>query len=161
MQSEDYHPYVDRFLDHFPSEGDLTLQLLKGHLLVEELLREALSFLLPHPKALEGERGATFNCHQVICLAEALTPVQAGVPAWAWVAAKQLNVLRNDLAHKLVPKALDTRVSSFIRYIREAEPALGPMFDRHDPSRTNELESCLSVLCGLFYGIRENGGRPA
>ena len=64
---------LERHKNHFPSGSDLTLQALKGHLLVEVLLREVFELQLPHPKALKGSRGTSFNCHQIICLVEAMT----------------------------------------------------------------------------------------
>ncbi len=52
-----------RIEKHFPVGADLTLQVLKGHLLVEELLREIFSSLLSYPDALKGNRGTSFECH--------------------------------------------------------------------------------------------------
>ena len=67
---------------HFPSGEDLSLQVLKGHLLVEKLVREIVSSRLSHSDALKGDSGASFDCHQMICLAQAMTPRQDVLP---WV----------------------------------------------------------------------------
>jgi len=89
---------LEKFLDHFPANGDRDLQILKGHLLVEEWLQDILHLQLCYPNALTGPKGAKIECHQLICLVEAITPHSQGMP-WVWVAAKKLNTLRNDLAH--------------------------------------------------------------
>ncbi len=90
----------ERFMSHFPFEGDTTLQILKGHLLVEEHIRQLVTLQLPTPKALTGSDGASYDCHQMICLAEAIT-AESNQEQWVWKALKKLNKLRNFLAHNL------------------------------------------------------------
>jgi len=106
---------LNRFLEHFPIEADLTLQILKGHLLVEEAVREAFDISLENKAALRSKSGANFSCHQMICLLEASVPAKGGVP-WIWKACKMLNRIRNDLAHKLDTPDLERKVQEFVRY---------------------------------------------
>jgi hypothetical protein len=85
---------VQRMIDHYPADADITLQVLKGHLILEENLRELLDALLVNPSALNGKKGTSLTCHQVICLAHALTPIPFDSYSWLWSSAKQLNSLR-------------------------------------------------------------------
>ena len=107
---------MHKFIEHFPFEEDFTLQILKGHLLVEEALREIVRLQLPHPEALNGSSGTRFDCHQIICLAEALTPESQKTP-WLWKAIKKLNSLRNKLAHQLDNAGLEDKIKDLIKYV--------------------------------------------
>ena len=60
MTAEDVY---SKILDHYPIDSDLTLQVLKGHLLVEEILREIFKMQLYQPNALDGNKGAKYECH--------------------------------------------------------------------------------------------------
>jgi hypothetical protein len=115
------HGDLKRLKDHFPQESELTLQVLKGHLLVEEAVREALDIALANPKALKGESGTTLNCHQAICLLEANLPPNVGTP-WLWTACKMLNRIRNDLAHKLDQGGLKGKVQNLVSFCLNGDP---------------------------------------
>ena len=107
----------ERFMEHFPFEGDMILQILKGHLLVEEHIREIVKLQLPHSSALNGNDGASYDCHQMICLAEAITP-ESNINSWLWKALKKLNKLRNHLAHRLHDDAaLSHKVDDIVKYL--------------------------------------------
>ncbi|MEZ8193116.1 MULTISPECIES: hypothetical protein [unclassified Vibrio] len=111
--------YQERFMEHFPFDADMTLQILKGHLLIEEHIREIVKLQLPHSSALNGNDGASYDCHQMICLAEAITPESDKTP-WVWKALKKLNKLRNYLAHKLGDSAvLSHKIDDLIKYVRK------------------------------------------
>ena len=103
-----------RYYKHLPSADDMTLLLLKGHLLVEELLRQLLDTALANPAAL---RDARLETHQCVCLAEALFDGRA--PSWLWEALRKLNGIRNKLAHNLEPIGLDDKISDFQNYVEK------------------------------------------
>jgi hypothetical protein len=94
-----------RFLKLFPKTRELEITILKGHLLIEENLRELIDMKLPSPQALEDARLTT---HQVICLAEAFFGPQAD--RWFWDILHRLNKLRNDIAHKVQPRDIAERM---------------------------------------------------
>ncbi|OCH03898.1 hypothetical protein A6E09_18380 [Aliivibrio fischeri] len=107
------NPYTQRFFEHFPMEGDILIQVLRGHLLVEEVLRELLKLHMKNPGAIKGTSGASFDCHQVICLNDAFIDTPKKL-SWVWNSAKKLNKLRNDLAHKIPTEALTHKVNDYI-----------------------------------------------
>ena len=142
-----------KFLDHFPRDGDITLQILKGHLLLEETLREILVLQLPHAHAISGEKGASFTCHQVICLCEALTPVSDAMP-WIWAASKKLNNLRNDLAHQLNPPSLNAKAEALINYIKTEDPEIGNVAKEINASEGNELAISIVSMCSCLSSLK-------
>lgn len=150
-----------KFMEHFPYEGDLTLQILKGHLLVEELMRDILKIQLFYPEALLGSKGTSFDCHQVICLVEAITPNSQVMP-WIWLAAKKLNNVRNDLAHNLSPRGFDNKISDFINCVRENTPEemiqiskdLGWPEDNDLPLMFMSMCTCLASLKSVLSHYR-------
>ena len=98
-----------RFLKLLPHGKDLELVILKGHLLIEEQIKEIIRQRLLNPEALNITR---MNCHQAICLAQALLP--AGHKEQFWTATKKFNELRNNIAHKLSPEEREAKVDEFI-----------------------------------------------
>ncbi|ACS56125.1 hypothetical protein Rleg_1841 [Rhizobium leguminosarum bv. trifolii WSM1325] len=97
-----------RFLKLLPRSQDLTLIILKGHLLVEEQVWKVISSRLRKPSALKDGRIATY---QAICLAEAFCPEDHDL----WQSAKKLNKIRNDIAHNVVPPTgLNDRIDDFV-----------------------------------------------
>lgn len=102
---------LDYFLCHMPDpDADLVLVVLKGHLLIEQRLREFVDLRMVSPKALAP---AQLESHQVICLAEALT-LPGDEQKALWDCIRKLNTLRNEIAHNLVPKGLEQRVSNIV-----------------------------------------------
>ncbi|USR97101.1 hypothetical protein [Aliivibrio fischeri] len=107
---------------HFPIGNDQTLQVLKGHLLLEESIREFLIVLTSHPAALKGDSGTSFDCHQAICIVQAFYPFSDQID-WVWESAKRLNRLRNKLAHNLEPNGVSDSIAAFNKYVYECAPS--------------------------------------
>src|SRR5262249_29809456 len=88
---------------------DGTLLVLKGHLLLEETLYEAVCAKCPNPEYLGRAR---LTAYQLITLARALYPDPPGDEkrrlrrSDLWDAMEALNTLRNELSHKLEPRNL-------------------------------------------------------
>lgn len=88
---------------------DLDLVILKGHLLIEEQVKEIVREKLSNPGALNIDR---MTCHQAICLAQALLPI--GYKKEFWSATKKFNELRNNIAHKLTQEEREAKTNKFI-----------------------------------------------
>lgn len=113
------NPYWINFFKHFPLDGDLLQQVLRGHLLVEAVLRELFEQNIKKPDVLKGSSGTRFDCHQIICLNEALTENHENL-GWVWHSAKKLNQLRNDLTHNIPSESLSHKVNNFIKVTQDA-----------------------------------------
>jgi len=96
-----------RFAAHMPKTRDLSLAVLKGHLLIEEMLAEVITSLLPHPEFIDKRLG--FD--RKLAFARAVSWDQQNNHIWDLVQA--INNLRNDLAHNLDSPKLTTKLARF------------------------------------------------
>lgn len=142
-----------RIEQYFPNSADLTLQVLKGHLLVEELLRQIFEQLLAHPEALRGSSGTSFECHQVICLVEAITP-DSNMEPWVWSAAKRLNNLRNSLAHNLEPENLEQKVQALVQFVTHDNTVVKGILDRLGTPEGMEFKAVILAMCGCLSSLK-------
>ena len=106
-----------RFLKLLPHGQDLTLVILKGHLLIEEQVRQIIDERMKKPEALKDAR---IECYQAICIAEAFCPEEH---EYIWNSVKKLNKIRNELAHQTEPVGLDDRIDDFVKSIPWAHDA--------------------------------------
>ena len=147
-------PDWERIEQHFPDEADLTLQVLKGHLIIEEQLRAILSRLLFYPEALKGDQGASFDCHQVICLVQAATKYTHD-ESWIWQAAKRLNRIRNALAHNLAPASVDAKIQSLIDFVTRENPTVQRILQRNPAPPGYEFKAVILAMSGLLNKLRQ------
>ncbi|MDD5558226.1 hypothetical protein [Candidatus Methylomirabilis sp.] len=129
---------LTRFIQHFPLRApDMSLIVLKGHLLTEELLREFLRSKVKHPSYLTEARLTYIQCLHV---ARALSMLPED---WVWDAAARLNVIRNKLSHALEPDGLDVAIEEFIAIVQ-----------RHSPGQpTKELREIFTPLGVAIFGV--------
>jgi hypothetical protein len=122
LETKQFFADVARYSKHMPQTTDSTLLVLKGHLLLEELLNKLITQYLVKPAALKDARLET---HQKLCLAEALLHNHAH--PWVWTALKKLNTIRNHFAHDLEPKGIEDRLADFQNFVednRDKSPGL-------------------------------------
>lgn len=101
---------IKRLAKHLPIDSaDVSLLILKGHLLLEELLNEYLESKLPRPEHLEEARLTFF---QRVAITRALEPL--GPNDWVWSALAKLNTARNAFAHNLEPPNAEAKRNEFI-----------------------------------------------
>ncbi|MEJ1495078.1 MAG: hypothetical protein RPU13_01125 [Candidatus Sedimenticola sp. (ex Thyasira tokunagai)] len=92
---------------------DESLIVLKGHLLVEDLMREYCFSKVNNGRYLEYSK-MSFN--QIAYLVRALQEKDA--PSWIWGAIKKLNWLRNAFAHNLSPENYEKKRNEFIAVVK-------------------------------------------
>jgi hypothetical protein len=127
----------ERFRRHMPRSGDLTLIILKGHLLVEEQLNAFIAAHMQRPEELDSAR---LSFSQRVALAKALAPSRSK----HFDAVNKLNRLRNDLAHRLESQDRDRLIEEF------ALPA------RDEPRPiANRLKDRIAFMCGFLEGATE------
>ena len=135
-----------RFLALLPHGKDQLLVILKGHLLIEELLRRIVDERVKKPKALRLVR---FECSHIISIAEAMCATET--EAWIWGALRSLNELRNDIAHKLEPPGLKDRMDHVISLVNENSVFAEHGFGTDD--RTVQFEYSLWVLFAKLIAL--------
>ena len=96
-----------RFAAHMPQTRDLTLAVLKGHLLIEEMLTEVIMSMLPHPEFFDVRAGF----ERKLALTGGLSWDQQNCHIWDLILT--LNSLRNVVAHNLESSKLHQKLSRF------------------------------------------------
>jgi len=137
--------WEDRFFEHLPDTDDLSLMVLKGHLLIEEQLNELISIKCISPECLEKAR-LTFN--QKIHILKALygKEIMTDSDYQLWVALESLNSIRNKLSHNLEPDNLDKKVETFIRtFMNDTKYKY-----TNEKKATNTLKHILCFLSGYI-----------
>lgn len=113
----------DAFYERFWSDNPYALSLLKGHLIVEEVLEE---IILSGCKNAAAMRELRLAFHIKAKLAQAIS----GVDSPVWTCVEKLNSARNELAHKEDISALELKVDAFITVCRNSYPQLSWENDR-------------------------------
>ena len=132
-----------------PRSDNLTLIVLKGHLLVEEELNEILNLKLRLPKALFDAR-LSFNQRLAVLKALLGSERDSGI---RFKAIEHLNSLRNKLAHNLEPKALEESVRICLAEFKEPDREQ----DFSEEKMSVRLKRCLALLCGELSGFNHAG----
>jgi hypothetical protein len=139
---------LNRFISHLPLDStDNVTVVLKGHLLVEELLKEYVSLQFKKPEMLKDAR-LTF--HQILCIARASSNDASSEKLW--LSIEKLNGLRNKLAHSLEPKDLEIKIEEFVSHLSNFNP-------REDyvsqDLKFGVLTSCILGLCLSLSALLE------
>jgi hypothetical protein len=148
-EGERPHAFIDKAAAILDGITDGTLMILKGHLLLEELLYAAVLYKCPNPAYLENSQLRFF---QLLRLVRALylgpPPEQTGPfnEAAFWDALDALNTPRNRLAHKLEPKDLSALLQRMLVGGLEETVSLA------DPKTVHAIGFALSALIGLVLG---------
>lgn len=102
-----------RFLELLPHGKELDLVILKAHLLIEEQVNALINERLKNSSViLEEER---FESYYRICLAQSF--FAPDFQPWLWRALKQMNKLRNRVAHRIEPKGIDNLIEDIIKSV--------------------------------------------
>ncbi|NUB30537.1 hypothetical protein [Azospirillum brasilense] len=96
FEKTSFEEFDERFERLFPTSNDVTLVVLKGHLLMEEIVNGFMVDLLANPTAIDVDQ---FRFAQRLRLVRALLPVRH-VDALL-DSAEKLNTLRNKIAPKI------------------------------------------------------------
>jgi hypothetical protein len=138
--------FRSRFRRHLPRSNDLTLIVLKGHLLLEELIDGIIADSLSNPTALTPARLTIF---QRLRLARALVNKVLDGPLDS---AEKLNTLRNRMAHHLEPPQFERDVTAFLRTLEDLEV---PVTKYEEMSTARRLKEAIAFLCGHLSGWRQ------
>jgi hypothetical protein len=144
-----------RVMKHLSQQGDLSLIVLKGHLIVEELLFTVVTSAVRYPEALTS---ANLSFYQLASVAKAFFYEDSVAPIWD--AIFELNKLRNALAHNLDLPDLENRLRRFGRVGSGGNAEAGDLVVAHPASvMAGSIEFMCGVLAGLI-GLRVPAGAP-
>jgi len=129
----------NELMDHLPQEGaDPTLVILKGQLLLEKLTRKFVLSRLPNPSAFDTMQ---WSAAQYIAIAESMCLASAE-SKWLWTQIRELNWIRNKLAHNINGGEFDARIRNFVTTVSRAQKL-----------RSKTLTSVISRLYGMLMGL--------
>jgi hypothetical protein len=131
-----------RFFTYLPQTDDMTLLILKGHLLIEEQL---ISILKDNVCYFDALNEARLTFYQRLQIVKAMKYREEN--DWVWAAIKKLNTLRNELAHKLESSQVESKVSGFLGCFEWV-----PTVYAKDESIISRLRHALAFLCGVLNG---------
>jgi hypothetical protein len=119
--SEEGQAAMRKLIEQFHLKlDDLAIVLLKGHLMIEEVLTDILSASVRAPEYL---RPANLRFYQKLCFARSVSLARGDHRMWDLMIS--LNALRNDLAHSLSTEARAPRLARvrelYLEEFRDAE----------------------------------------
>jgi len=109
---------IARFTIGMTKIEDEHLYILRGHLLIEELLRELINLKMRKSDALIEAR-LTFN--QILCIVKAIYWQRDY--EWLWESIMILNNARNSISHKLAPDKYNRIIDSFLKLVEKKNPS--------------------------------------
>lgn len=141
------HVSLVRFQKHIPRSKDITLIILKGHLLVEQEMNDILDDILTESKALREAR-MTFS-HRLAIIKSIYGPLSRSIFPYNQII--KLNSLRNQLVHNMEPRDLEKNIVAFVQEIE----GLDPKIKTSKMKLVTRLKGSIAYLCGLICGYRE------
>jgi hypothetical protein len=127
---------------------DQVLLLVNAHLIIESLLYKYIIESVCFPSALENAR-LTF--HQIKCLANSLRK-RHEEERWFWNTLKELNSIRNSLAHNINVDDLSGRIRKIIETSQEKITIHWPDANQYEREK-KALNYFLIVLCGVAFNL--------
>jgi hypothetical protein len=130
-----------------PKSGDLSLVVLKGHLIIEELLFELAAIHCADRAELEK---AKLTFAQLLHVVQALVKLPLGADVWQ--AISLLNAIRNSMVHRLRPAEVDKKLAALADLCKGDESINPPGYK--PPTEPAEIAAtCVSFIMGSLSVI--------
>lgn len=139
-------PVLTRILRYLEPIDDVTILLLRSHLIVEQQINAALQKILPGAGALDVGR-LTF--HQRVQLLRALDVNRKAEDALRF--SDRLNSIHNRLAHRLEPVGIDDATAGFVN---DVAAAISMKFEDTLPLNVR-MASCIAYICGWLQWVEQ------
>lgn len=132
-----------RFWNNFVEKKEIDSIILKGHLLIEELIKELLVKLKGPSNVSQKFKINADKLFSIMEIPEELD--------WIKESTFKLNKLRNKVAHNLDTSFFDEKINDFIDSVPLGEGRLTP--HNESDSYGEELRNCIFVLWVSFVYI--------
>lgn len=138
---------LSRFAKHLPAEQTfpVALVVLRGHILIEEELREVVRAKFLKPKVHDLRKSKYYRL-----LRRAQTLYGDQLPEWKWRVAQEFNDLRNSLAHQLEDETVEPRIERVLKLYRANDEGFA-FVEKED---LLQLAYCLSDLHTTLLRLR-------
>lgn len=133
-----------RFFKFLPQDDDLTLLVLKGHLLIEEGLWSLLEKRARDRRVIAK---LDLGFYPLCLITKALFYSDND---WFWNAMMVLNTMRNDLAHNLEPNRIDENCDKFIALVEANTPI------PHGDTKIDRVRSGITFIAGRLSGMKRH-----
>jgi len=133
------------FFDHMPETDDLTLIVLKGHLLIEEELNKVIETSFKQAEHLKGGR---FSFYQTYKIVKAFHFKENR--KWLWDGIEKLNTIRNKFAHNLVPRQIENEIEELTQVVISE---IGTI----EKNLPGKLRHSIAMFLCMLYDIRCRG----
>ncbi len=129
-KTHDPKSYVFRYDKHMPDTDDLSLIVLKGHLLIEEMLIDIRDKLLPQAEYLDS---VNIRFNQLLHIIRSAIESKHDHKSWDLIIG--FNRLRNKLIHNLEPPKLKILLTQLFNLYSQTQP-----FDEIQIDKSGEVE---------------------
>jgi len=117
-KAHDSRKYIFRFDKHMPDTDDVSLIVLKGHLLIEEMLIDIRDKLLPHAEYLDS---VNISFNQLLHVIRSAIESKHDHKSWDLII--EFNRLRNKLIHNLEPPKLKILLTQLFNLYSQTQPS--------------------------------------
>jgi hypothetical protein len=138
--------YFENLKKHLPIVKDPTVIILRGHLLIEDLLQSLIDEKLTGPKAIQDAR---FTFYQKLCLCRGF---YGSVNDDLWKTIETLNKLRNTISHKLPDETLLQKIDPVLKILFPSDYSDIP---NDIYSKSKALRKGIIFQCARLYGFLE------
>ena len=137
-------PVLARVSRHLEPIEDVTLLLLKSHLLVEQQINSALHKIFPGFASLDVGR---LTYHQRIQVIRALDGTRKAEDALRF--AERLNLVRNRLANQLEPVGIEDAIADIVTEMA----ASVPMKCNEAIPLDQRMAMCIGYICTILHSF--------
>jgi hypothetical protein len=149
--------HFSRYDKHMPDTDDLSLIVLKGHLLIEEMLIDIRDKLLPHAEHLDS---ANINFNQLVCVIRSGLRSKHDHSSWDLIIG--VSKLRNQLVHNLEPHDIENRLSQLFGLYGQTQPSDEIYIEKSGEVKLDTAErlrhvvvDCMQFLLSVLYFVDE------
>ena len=141
---------VSRFKRLMTQTNDLTLLVLKGHLLIEEQLQGIINKAVSKPAVLVGLEKLKLKFYEKVMLSKAII---GQTERLLWNSIKKISELRNDLVHESEVINFEERIDDIVKQWSESgyiQPfGLGS-------GRVGHLRFVFSTICAILEKLKKD-----
>lgn len=138
------------FKKYFPRNDDVTLIVLKGHLLIEEYMYQLLSAHFARPSCLKEAR-LSFSKLKWITQGLCYKPFDK----WLWDSIGVVNQIRNAFAHKLEPDGYEGQLDKLFQIMKTKCPINGFFSHARTKDSSELLRRALADILFCLVAMRQ------
>ena len=152
-KAHDPRKYIFRFDKHMPDTDDVSLIVLKGHLLIEEMLIDIRDKLFPHAEYLDS---VNISFNQLLHVIRSAIESKHDHKSWDLII--EFNKLRNKLIHNLEPPKLESLLNQLFNVYSQTQPFDEIQIDKNGETELDTVQrlknvviDCMQFLMSILF----------